>query len=1464
MSHKSQDSRKNSARAAKRAVSAGKQPLETLPEVPTSDVDAALPVPLKNSRSVSNSTPTGQPMDNDSIPGLHKTVSEQQSPAKDSEQSQRPRSRTTSPWRGRGQSSSIFARSTNPRQHMNRQGMGGSGALDGTLSPKGSAQPETAPNSAGLIAERTGSDVANHSAGHRRRGRTLDPEQLATRALSTKNTESNTTAETSTSDGHKLHASGAAHFHISTENTTLSSHYQKQAPQMPLSGYPTKLAKHDSASSGTTVATVEIAESPKSGQPTHQNSLPQGQLSKMLYWEAPQSGTSDGANGPFVPEINISMLNKSNSAAGAAPSSAGVAGRTKRGSSGESHLGDYKGALMRPQSQSIFGSRQRNVGDPQSTVHEGFDQAANMAFNGPVEIPGALSRMDTDLGHRRAVQGGKHEQRTGRSSDDPGEPGPSGPSGALRRMSSKDALDGAYPQQQGRGAWLYTPPGEQPDIDMVGHRLQLHQPTPRLAKVPTLPLQADISDYQSTLRYIDPATGYSTLHHRDSMTADRSHNSDQQTYGSAMKPASRGSAVSAAHASTGKFDNRLRGVNYDDMFLEQYSADSDPDLQYIPSDPQYVAPWLSKPHIGHKELLKFSTPPRLHAISAAPNCNPICALAGHEGLFLQTMTPDGSPQSFINNRRGGMALDFKDVVWRPSDFIITGSGDGTVNVWDPTRVGGPAVRKYNESSRAVTRLACKPDEPSVFYTGFVDGNLIAWDVREPGNRPLVRKPLIHQVMDIECNPQDPRALGVIGYDGRITILDMRNWADATRQFVAHTGFNGLCIAWHPNGRFLGSGGIDSFKVWDLKAAASKKYSLSAHYMVNTRVPIHRMQWRPGHETQLSWCTQKDDPRLYVWDMHNPHHSLLYHDKHSMPIIGFTWYDENTVWSASRDQIVIQCDMQCDTIVTSKLVGQTVADFSPNTRVSVGTGMFEDKVVGEEQAHRVTSGRLEGKVADIKAGLKAEHHLADTAGGSDVSVSIENFRPDLPSSFVDEHVLDASMAINYNAICYLARTYRYDPDNFKECCRVNMRAAATVGHNHIAKFWQFLCAAFGDLLPLKSKRKLKVPVPSVLVENKSEGDEAKSNAQDVAKLTDVRSVATSRSSSGMFPSKSVTDVLPRGITSDNEPQNRTQLHVHYDQHTTASPSQMRQNHSESSLGTNDSAQIEKHARLERSYMSQSHSNLQMSAIMAKRRVPSFPRSSAHSMSVHTNNIASEPVTPMHRVGHATFQGFSLHGPEPAGSLNPGVAPVQLPSEEPRPRQPTFALGGRSELPANSAPLTIAEHRHATKSDLKLIVDSCLYYANQGDVQTALTAALLMRRFIHLKHWAVSRMWFSDYIDQLDQYQEYATATEIILASPFDDVQDHITSNSTISMSCSQCGSKVEPDREEGLARCSECDSWANSCVVCSMWVRGRFVWCKGCGHGGHAEHLWEWFDGMGQEQCPSGCGHACAPTLSATS
>ena len=38
------------------------------------------------------------------------------------------------------------------------------------------------------------------------------------------------------------------------------------------------------------------------------------------------------------------------------------------------------------------------------------------------------------------------------------------------------------------------------------------------------------------------------------------------------------------------------------------------------------------------------------------------------------------------------------------------------------------------------------------------------------------------------------------------------------------------------------------------------------------------------------------------------------------------------------------------------------------------------------------------------------------------------------------------------------------------------------------------------------------------------------------------------------------------------------------------------------------------------------------------------------------------------------------------------------------------------------------------------------------------------------------------------------------------------------------------------------------------VRGMFVWCQVCGHGGHLQHIQEWL--KAHTQCPTGCGHNC--------
>lgn len=41
------------------------------------------------------------------------------------------------------------------------------------------------------------------------------------------------------------------------------------------------------------------------------------------------------------------------------------------------------------------------------------------------------------------------------------------------------------------------------------------------------------------------------------------------------------------------------------------------------------------------------------------------------------------------------------------------------------------------------------------------------------------------------------------------------------------------------------------------------------------------------------------------------------------------------------------------------------------------------------------------------------------------------------------------------------------------------------------------------------------------------------------------------------------------------------------------------------------------------------------------------------------------------------------------------------------------------------------------------------------------------------------------------------------------------------------------------------------------VRGIYVWCQGCTHGGHVVHMNEWFSC--NRQCPTGCGHMCEYT-----
>lgn len=56
-------------------------------------------------------------------------------------------------------------------------------------------------------------------------------------------------------------------------------------------------------------------------------------------------------------------------------------------------------------------------------------------------------------------------------------------------------------------------------------------------------------------------------------------------------------------------------------------------------------------------------------------------------------------------------------------------------------------------------------------------------------------------------------------------------------------------------------------------------------------------------------------------------------------------------------------------------------------------------------------------------------------------------------------------------------------------------------------------------------------------------------------------------------------------------------------------------------------------------------------------------------------------------------------------------------------------------------------------------------------------------------------------------------------------------------------------------CSNCKKVTSSCSLCKATVKGLFSWCQGCGHGGHAKEMTEWW--KKEHTCPEpACYHEC--------
>mmetsp|Transcript_2795 Transcript_2795/g.6001 ORF Transcript_2795/g.6001 Transcript_2795/m.6001 type:complete len:582 (-) Transcript_2795:1490-3235(-) len=135
----------------------------------------------------------------------------------------------------------------------------------------------------------------------------------------------------------------------------------------------------------------------------------------------------------------------------------------------------------------------------------------------------------------------------------------------------------------------------------------------------------------------------------------------------------------------------------------------------------------------------------------------------------------------------------------------------------------------------------------------------------------------------------------------------------------------------------------------------------------------------------------------------------------------------------------------------------------------------------------------------------------------------------------------------------------------------------------------------------------------------------------------------------------------------------------------------------------------------------------------------------------------------------------------------------------------------------------------------------------------------------------REWYLSYIDLLHQMCLFSAAAFLIKYCKDPAIGALSQQSTTIHESCPRCNKPLESSGEtNGVSNigssssarqvCKNCRRRVGVCFICHEPVQGVFVWCPGCGHGGHLEHALQWFGGLDgravRTVCPTGCGHKC--------
>ncbi|EJF57233.1 WD40 repeat-like protein, partial [Dichomitus squalens LYAD-421 SS1] len=225
------------------------------------------------------------------------------------------------------------------------------------------------------------------------------------------------------------------------------------------------------------------------------------------------------------------------------------------------------------------------------------------------------------------------------------------------------------------------------------------------------------------------------------------------------------------------------------------------------------------PFVGHSdavEAVSFS-PDGHHVVSGSPD-GTIRIWSVDESMSVESPGDVSSewPDSALTSSVTSLAYS------PDGRRIISGSEDGTINVWDAD--AGKSIGGHLKGhSDFITRVRFSPDGTR-FVSASLDSTLCVWD--STTLRPLGE---LHGntgwICDVDYSPDGRR---IVSCDRIIRIWDAETYECLVRALVEHEGYVN-CIAWSPDCKRIASGSDDGIvQVWDAETGRAVGEPFSGH------------------------------------------------------------------------------------------------------------------------------------------------------------------------------------------------------------------------------------------------------------------------------------------------------------------------------------------------------------------------------------------------------------------------------------------------------------------------------------------------------------------------------------------------------------------------------------------------------------------------------------------------------------